>query len=578
MYPSKDENFIRRIEIEIDKYFSNIFKYDKTSLIRNSLGWVQSLIYVTKIKESENPLSSIIYLNSYLNTTNTLIQGAVQYSKDSQNKDFDIEQIFHECENYTKVCDAYIGYSRGLYDASFDEANIMVSFTFKNNINLYKGIFVADLIELMFRKAKATTNEMKRNKKKLLNQLKEKNISMPLINTIKDINDENEISNKLDELFGDVLHETVDRHFETQTQVPTDWDLIGVSMDEFKIGWCSIARISLKETCLFFLSYTLNPEKDREVLIKFRKQKLLSTIQDNQLSIKKAEIILELLTFKESLKNNSIRYQPLIQISSEKYIFAPSFFLEFIPQDNFIAIVNKIDNNLYNQLSNQKEEIMVNELDALYNNVEQVFTKSNTPLPNRLPDIDYLIYDQKSNIAFVIELKFLLKAHELKERLSRDIEIQRGIEQVIEYRDYVNDNIEEIIRQQFNIQASSIRTCFFILSRNGVYSGNYSTEIPVISYFRFMGYMMNTRFDALYNIISNKRYVPQPNIDFEEDISTFEFGGYKFSIPSLNPVIIKELNDYLLYDKKLPIELIRPRRNAPCPCGSGKKYKKCCGK
>jgi uncharacterized protein YecA (UPF0149 family) len=26
------------------------------------------------------------------------------------------------------------------------------------------------------------------------------------------------------------------------------------------------------------------------------------------------------------------------------------------------------------------------------------------------------------------------------------------------------------------------------------------------------------------------------------------------------------------------LRLIKVGRNAPCPCGSGKKYKKCCGK
>lgn len=28
----------------------------------------------------------------------------------------------------------------------------------------------------------------------------------------------------------------------------------------------------------------------------------------------------------------------------------------------------------------------------------------------------------------------------------------------------------------------------------------------------------------------------------------------------------------------IPIKMIKIGRNDPCPCGSGKKYKKCCGK
>ncbi len=33
-----------------------------------------------------------------------------------------------------------------------------------------------------------------------------------------------------------------------------------------------------------------------------------------------------------------------------------------------------------------------------------------------------------------------------------------------------------------------------------------------------------------------------------------------------------------LLNPPVPVKAeVKPRRNAPCPCGSGKKYKKCCG-
>jgi preprotein translocase subunit SecA len=31
-------------------------------------------------------------------------------------------------------------------------------------------------------------------------------------------------------------------------------------------------------------------------------------------------------------------------------------------------------------------------------------------------------------------------------------------------------------------------------------------------------------------------------------------------------------------EKKQPVRVKKPGRNDPCPCGSGKKYKKCCGR
>jgi SEC-C motif domain protein len=42
---------------------------------------------------------------------------------------------------------------------------------------------------------------------------------------------------------------------------------------------------------------------------------------------------------------------------------------------------------------------------------------------------------------------------------------------------------------------------------------------------------------------------------------------------------MKEAGQWFYLDGELlqPLPAARPGRNAPCPCGSGKKYKKCCG-
>ncbi|MCP4614569.1 MAG: hypothetical protein GY845_38300 [Planctomycetes bacterium] len=47
--------------------------------------------------------------------------------------------------------------------------------------------------------------------------------------------------------------------------------------------------------------------------------------------------------------------------------------------------------------------------------------------------------------------------------------------------------------------------------------------------------------------------------------------------------IIPEVNlepEQQVYKPKVPMrtKIVAPSRNAPCPCGSGKRYKKCCGK
>jgi SWIM/SEC-C metal-binding protein len=61
--------------------------------------------------------------------------------------------------------------------------------------------------------------------------------------------------------------------------------------------------------------------------------------------------------------------------------------------------------------------------------------------------------------------------------------------------------------------------------------------------------------------------------------SVFEKNGWKYTI-ALDPENQEDINDLeiLLNPQKTKIAKEKAGRNDPCPCGSGKKYKKCCGK
>lgn len=53
-----------------------------------------------------------------------------------------------------------------------------------------------------------------------------------------------------------------------------------------------------------------------------------------------------------------------------------------------------------------------------------------------------------------------------------------------------------------------------------------------------------------------------------------------YSIPEWDKVLTEEKRDEITKTQKRSKTIVkekRPGRNEPCPCGSGKKYKKCCG-
>ena len=60
--------------------------------------------------------------------------------------------------------------------------------------------------------------------------------------------------------------------------------------------------------------------------------------------------------------------------------------------------------------------------------------------------------------------------------------------------------------------------------------------------------------------------------------SVFEENGWRYTI-GLEPDKPEDISDLevLLNPLKTKIADKRVGRNEPCPCGSGKKYKKCCG-
>lgn len=73
------------------------------------------------------------------------------------------------------------------------------------------------------------------------------------------------------------------------------------------------------------------------------------------------------------------------------------------------------------------------------------------------------------------------------------------------------------------------------------------------------------------------------NVQTEERVkeleSVFEANGWKYTI-GLKPDKPEDITDLeiLLNPIKTRIAEKKVGRNEPCPCGSGKKYKKCCSK
>ena len=70
----------------------------------------------------------------------------------------------------------------------------------------------------------------------------------------------------------------------------------------------------------------------------------------------------------------------------------------------------------------------------------------------------------------------------------------------------------------------------------------------------------------------------QFEIRAKEVESLFEENGWKYKI-EMEPDKDEDITDLDLLLNPLKTRIVEKKvgRNEPCPCGSGKKYKKCCG-
>ena len=75
------------------------------------------------------------------------------------------------------------------------------------------------------------------------------------------------------------------------------------------------------------------------------------------------------------------------------------------------------------------------------------------------------------------------------------------------------------------------------------------------------------------------------NLGYEKEKLYYNMVGAKaewlYELPEWDALLTEERRKELYKEQKSSTTIVKPKkvgRNDPCPCGSGKKYKKCCGK
>lgn len=150
--------------------------------------------------------------------------------------------------------------------------------------------------------------------------------------------------------------------------------------------------------------------------------------------------------------------------------------------------------------------------------------------------------------------------------------------------DFLLDHTSEIIA----ILWGSVYVYDFLKSIGIIYDELYANYIKTASMLKgdvirgFVPKLWNSNFVHSWNKPGS---ISQNEFDAENNIfiKSYDFTPYKFAqFQSLISDELKSIGDFSKYllrpDASYGIKPKKIGRNEPCPCGSGKKYKKCCGK
>ncbi len=92
--------------------------------------------------------------------------------------------------------------------------------------------------------------------------------------------------------------------------------------------------------------------------------------------------------------------------------------------------------------------------------------------------------------------------------------------------------------------------------------------------------------DSLVNPLKLEELEESSNIKLEIDFEKLYYNmlaakaEWLYSLPQWDNILTQEKRKEITKEQRLSGTVIKPKepgRNEPCPCGSGKKYKKCCG-
>ena len=526
---------LRQIEKVIDEYHKGflVFKFNRDAVIINMLRVYEDTIRLGGLFVMNN-----IYINGKADCLDMAIRWAYQCCEDDTAcKSYNLNKelysmisldVFVNASKYRDICDAYSLWSRKRQTAKISDSGLTVTFDYVKNT---KGKIEAyDFIRGNDKK----NNFMKdSNMDEFVNRIPELK-KMISSNTTVDCNDN--ICYKITEDIWQNVYKLTQYIIGAISQLPEKWQFKSFSLKEYKDFWRALLTLAFIHSLACMSSIAKGCGLKSCVIIK--KYEELEEIFLNRTNLSKERIraIIEFITYNPKLTNVDIVWQPLIKLSTLDYAISPSLIMSSSYERNIISLINKVDQKSYSKISSTKEKIMTYEIKEKlkkYTNLRSAFHR---PLPDPLPDMDIVLYDNITKTLITGELKWLIATDSIQEVCARDDDIKKGIEQVKLIKKYIANNLSDTLNRAFenkNYEVKNIFSC--VITKNNVGTSENEENISVINEDSFFSFLekYNGNLQQVGTAIKQKEYYPVLNNDYKVVKNEIKYAGYTFQIDSI---------------------------------------------
>jgi len=566
--------YIREVEKIIDNYHrqSPVFSLNRKTALFNALTVFEDCCRLggtENLALMQDSLEYSLLIREQLDAINVLIQWIFQDCSYEENDFLDMaivperymsiaELLQFQAKQYSPICSAYISYSRGHFTANVNESQKTI--TFLDNPN-NRNIIISDIMETVLGDQSLGLQSIPIHTMSLASQ--------KLISSIQF--SDGRISYRTDDEVWIPFQNMMERQWTSTSELPQEWQFDCFSVGDFKRFWVTIATLCFIHMTACLKSGIWGAHVEEAVLVRSPAEFTQIIVDKTKMPVDHATSILQLLTYNCKLRNNDIVYQPFVTIDDDKLALAPHLILASRPERNLVSLIHKIRDKSYFDLTNLREGIMQEDLDYMAGNLQNALIAKNKSLPDTLPDVDYAIWDKTSNSILVCELKWLVEADSTSEVFARVQDIEHGCNQISSILRYAENNCSDFCQRVFGTvalpQNPDIIGC--VVSKKGIRVDN--SIIPVISLQSLTNLFQRNTVAQAFEAIKRKSYLIAAPNNFIFGLKAVKYAGYTFEIPAL----IKD--EPVIHGK---YKRVGPKigRNDPCPCGSGKKYKKCCGR